>query len=115
MKMWIFALPLEPVHPILLCALVLIRKKRSNCSDSNSDNADPPSKKVYTELVQPSTMKRKYSKNWENEFNWLVHYEGINGAFFRVFKLTSAERIKQNTGGVCITKPFQNWKKSIQK
>ena len=54
--------------------------KKSNCSDSNSDIADPPSKKACRELIQPSTTKRKYSKNWENEFSWLVYDEDINVA-----------------------------------
>ena len=31
----------------------------SNCSDSDSDTAKPPSKKACRELVQPSTTKRK--------------------------------------------------------
>ena len=75
-------------------------EKGSNCSDSNSDNAEPPSKKACRELIQPSTTKRKYSKNWENEFSWLVYDEDINGAFCRVFKQTSAESTTQHTGGV---------------
>ena len=53
-------------------------EKGSNCSDS--DIAEPPSKKACRELIQPSTTKRKYSKNWENEFSWLVYDEDINGA-----------------------------------
>ena len=50
-------------------------EKGSNCSDSDSDIAEPPSKKACRELIQPSTKKRKYSKNWENEFSWLVRDE----------------------------------------
>ena len=90
-------------------------EKGSNCSDSNSCIADTPSKKVYTELIQLSTKKRNYSKNWENEFNWLVHYEDINGAFCRVCKLTTAESATLHTGGVFVTIPFLNRKKSIEK
>ena len=66
-------------------------EKESNCSEFDSDIAEPPSKKACRELIQPSTMKRKYSKNWENEFNWLVYDEDINGAFCRVYKQTTAE------------------------
>ena len=84
MKTWIFTLSLELVHPLLLQALVPIQK-------ADSDIAGPPSKKACGELIQPSTMKRKYSKNWENEFNWLVYDEDINGVFFRVCQQTSAE------------------------
>ena len=83
-------------------------EKGSNCSDS--DIAESPSKKACIELVQPSTMKRKYSKNWENEFSWLVYDEDINGAFCRVCKQTTAESTTQHTRGVWVTKLFQNWK-----
>ena len=60
-------------------------------------------------------MKRKHSKNWENEFNWLVCYEDIIDTFCRVYKQTTAESATQYIGGVCITKPFQNWKKSTER
>ena len=89
-------------------------EKGSNCSDSDSDIAEPPSKKICRELIQPSTMKRKYSKNWKNEFSWLVCDEDINGAFCRVGKQTTAESTT-HTGGVWVTKPLQNWKKAIER
>ena len=37
-------------------------EKGSNCSDSDSDIAEPPPKKACRDLIQLSTMKRKYSK-----------------------------------------------------
>ena len=61
-------------------------EKVSSCSNSDSDIAKPRSKKACRELIQPSTMKRKYSKNWEREFSWLVYNEVINGALCRVCK-----------------------------
>ena len=57
-------------------------EKGSNCSDSDSNIAEPPSKKACRELIQPLKW-RKYSKNWENEFSWLVYDEDINVAFCR--------------------------------
>ena len=66
-------------------------EKGSNCSDSDSDIAEPPSKKVCKELIQPSTMKRKYLKTWENEFSWLEYDEDFNDGFCRVWIRTSAE------------------------
>ena len=67
-------------------------EKGSNCSDSDSDIAEPPSKKVCRELIQPSTTKRKYSKNWKtSSASWLVYDEDINGAFCSVCKQTTAE------------------------
>ena len=89
-------------------------EKGTNCSDSNSDIAEPPSMKACRELIQPSTTERKYSKNWEKEFSWLVYDEDIN-AFCRVCKQTTAESNTKHTGGVWVTKPFQNWKKATEK
>ena len=60
-------------------------------------------------------MKRKYSKNWENKFSWLVYDENINGAFCRVCKQPTVEGAAQHTGGVWVTKPFQNWKKDAKR
>ena len=67
------------------------------------------------EFIQPSTTERKDSKNWENESSWLVHDEEINGALCRVCKQTTAENTTQHTGGVWVTKPFQNWKKATER
>ena len=64
---------------------------RSNYSDSDSDITESPSMKACRELMQSSTTKRKYSKNSENEFSWLVYDEDINGTFCRVCKQTTAE------------------------
>ena len=106
------ALSWELVHPLLLQALVPIWKKGSNCSDS--DIAEPPSKKARRELIQPSTTERKYSKKWEKKFSWLLHDEDINGAL-GVCKPTTAESTTQDTGGVLDTKLFQNWKKATER
>ena len=37
-------------------------EKGFNCSDSDSDIAEPPSKKACRELIQPSTTKKKILK-----------------------------------------------------
>ena len=60
-------------------------------------------------------MKGKYSKNWETRVSWLVYDEDINGAFCRVCKQTTAENVTQHTGSIWVTKPFQNWKKAIER
>ena len=41
-------------------------KNGFKCSDSDSDIAEPPSRKACRELIQSSITKRKYSKNWES-------------------------------------------------
>ena len=53
-------------------------EKGSNCSDSNF--AGPPFKKACRELIQTSITKRN-TQSWENQFSWLVYDEDINGAF----------------------------------
>ena len=88
-------------------------EKGSNCSDS--DIAEPSSMKTCRELIYPLTTKRKYSKNWESMFSWLVYDEDINGTFCRVCKQTTAESATQHTGSVWVTKPFQSWKKATER
>ena len=87
----------------------------AKCSDSDSDIAEPPAKKACGELIQPSTTKRKYFKNWENKFSWLVHDKDINGAFCRVCKQTTAESTYHTAHRCWITKPFQNWEKATKR
>ena len=71
------------VHSILLQALVPIRKKDPTVLIPVLILLSLLSKKACRELIQSSTTKRKYSKNWENEFSWLVYGEDINGAFLQ--------------------------------
>ena len=56
-----FTLSLELIHPLLLQALVPTRKKDLI-------------------ILIPIPNERKKSKNWKNEFSWLVYDEDINGA-----------------------------------
>ena len=92
MKTWIFTLYGASTSSCVASSSTRT-EKRSNCSDS--DIAEPPSMKACREFIQPSTMKRKYAKNWGNEFSWLVYDEDINGAFCRVCKQTTAESTTQ--------------------
>jgi hypothetical protein len=63
-----------------------------------------------------STTQRKYSKKWENEFPWLDYDENYQGAFCKVCRKSGSQsQTSQGSGGVWITKPFQNWKKAVQK
>ena len=78
--------------------------------EPDSDIDEPPSKKTCS-----LTSKRKYSKNWEKQFSWLVYDQDIDGAFCRVCKDNSLDSITQHTGGVWVSKPFCNWKKAIER
>ena len=44
-----------------------------------------------------------------------MYDEVINGDFCRVCRQTTAESATQHTGGVWVTKPFQNWKKATER
>ena len=81
-------------------------------SSSDSDEPGPPTKKACREKFRSVTSKRKYSKTWEKQFSWLVYDEDIDGAFCRVCKQTTSDSYTHHTGGVWVSKPFQNWKKA---
>ena len=57
------------------------RTNESSSSDSDSDTAAEPSppKKLCREKHRPLTSKRKYSKSWEKDFNWLLYDEDLDG------------------------------------
>ena len=94
----------------------------SSDSDSEADSElqDKPSppKKLCTASQKRSksrslTSKRKYNKKWEENFPWLEYSEDHQGAFCKVCKKRG--RLLQRTGGAWITKPFNNWKKAMEK
>ena len=87
----------------------------SDSSDSELDESGPPNKKTCREKSRLLKSKRKYSKNWEKDFHWLVYDEDIDGAFCNVCKQVTAQRNTHHTGGVWISKPFRNWKKATEK
>ena len=89
------------------------REEDSNSSES--DTAKPRIKKACREKFRPLISKRKYSKNWEKEFSWLVYDQDVDGAFCKVCKQTNQDSSTQHTGGVRVSKPFRNWKKAIEK
>ena len=95
--------------------------------DSDSDFLEPPSPKQQSpssstfqhEQVQwraksrPISSRHKYNKNWEKEFPWLEYYGDHQGAFCKFCRKRG--RSHDKTGGAWITKPFNNWKKAIEK
>ena len=95
----------------------------SSDSDSEADSEclDPkpnPPKKPRTASQKRSksrslTSNRKYNKKWEETFPWLEYSEDHQGAFCKVCKKRG--RSLQRIGGAWITKPFNNWKKTIEK
>ena len=60
----------------------------------------------------PVSNKRHYKKQWEREFPWL-EYDDLQGAFCKVCKKWG--RSLEKTGGTWVTKPFNNWKKALEK
>ena len=59
---------------------------------------------------------RKYNKKWEKDFPWLEYDSNLQGAFCKICrKAVTREYFSQGSGGLWVTKPFQNWKKAVQK
>ena len=87
----------------------------SSDSELGETESGSPNKKACREKFRPSKSKRKYSKIWEKDFSWLVYDENIDSSFCKVYKQVTAQKIKQYTGGVWVTKPLRNWKKATQK
>lgn len=82
-------------------------------SSSDSDSTDePPPKKIHMEKSQPQTNKRHYSKTWEKKFSWLIYDGDVDDCYCQVCKQSTPDG---RSGGVWVTKPFQNWKKAIEK
>ena len=56
------------------------------------------------------------NKKWEMEFPRLDYDENYQGAFCKVCrKFESHSQTSKGNGGVRITKPFQNWRKAVEK
>ena len=99
-------------------------KDNSGDSESDSEVLAPTSpKKLCTSTTfqpeqerntksHPVSNKRRYKKQWEREFPWL-EYDDLQGAFCRVCKKWG--RSLETTGGTWVTKPFNNWKKAVEK
>ena len=87
----------------------------SDSSDSELDESGPPNKKTCRDKSRPLKSKRKYSKNWEKDFYWLVYDEDIDGAFCKVCKQVTAQRNTQHTGGVWVSKHLQTGKRQLKR
>ena len=100
-------------------------KNNSGDSESDSEVLAPTSPKKFctTTTFQPEqeqrrtksrfSNKRHYKKQWEREFPWLEYDEDLQGAFCKVCK--KGEKSLERTGGTWVTKPFNNWKKAVDK
>ena len=60
----------------------------------------------------------KYNRKWEQDFTWLEYWK-LSKCKVHIVKCAESQResqsqASQGSSGVCVTKPFQNWKKVIQ-
>ena len=95
-----------------------VEPNSSSESDHDIEQLEPPTKKKCTESEKgekhcSKTSRRKYSKTWEKEFSWLMYDDDSEGASCRTCK--ESGKSLQRTGGVWVTKPFQNWKRAVEK
>ena len=73
---------------------------------------------VGTSSSVPSSVgtSRNYNKKWEKNFPWLEYDGNFQGAFCTICRKDETRgRSSQGSGGVWVTKPFQNWKKAVEK
>ena len=84
-------------------------------SEEDTTNEAPPPKRPCAVPLSPAT-SRKYNRKWEKYFPWLESDGNFQGAFCKICrKIETRGQPSQGSGGVCVTKPFQNWKKAVQK
>ena len=83
-------------------------------SEEDSTNEVPPSKRPCAVPLSAAT-SRKYKK-WANDFPWLEYDGNFQGAFCKICrKVETRGQSSQGSGGVWVTKHFQDWKKAVQK
>ena len=92
----------------------------AGCSEDDSQNSDveslephPPKKKPCSAKSKEISTQRKYNKKWEKDFLWLDYDHNYQGAFCKVCRKQEPQSLKK-TGGAWITKPFKNWKKTVE-
>ena len=84
-------------------------------SEEDSTNEAPPSKRPCA-VPSSAATSRKYNKKWAKYFPWLEYDGNFQGAFCKICrKVETRGQSSQRSGGVWVTKPFQNWKKAVQK
>ena len=84
-------------------------------SEEDSTNEAPPSKRPCA-VPSSAATSQKYNKKWAKDFPWLEYDGNFQGAFCKICrKVETRGQSLQGSGGVWVTKPFQNWKKAVQK
>ena len=84
-------------------------------SEEDSTNEVPPSKRPCA-VPSSAATSRKYNKKWAKDFSWLEYDGNFQGTFCKICrKVKTRGQSSQGSGGVWVTKPFQNWKKVVQK
>ena len=84
-------------------------------SEEDSTNEAPPSKRPCA-VPSSAATSRKYNKKWAKDFPRLEYDGNFQGAFCKICrKVETRGQSSQGSGGVWVTKPFQNWKKAVQK
>ena len=88
--------------------------KSGSESEEDSTNEAPPFKRPCA-VPSSAATSRKYNKKWEKDFPWLEYDGNFQGAFCKICrKIETRGQSSQGSGGVWVTKPFQNWKKAVQ-
>ena len=82
--------------------------------DGNLHPSSPKRQCTRPTTSASATTQHKCKKKWEKDFPWLEYNENYQGAFCKVCRKSGSQgHTSQGSGGVW--KPFQNWKKAVQK
>ncbi len=91
-----------------------VNTKCKESTDEAASEAPPTMRPCEVSLSTPSS--RSYNKKWEVDFPWLEYDGNFQGAFCKICRKDETRgQSSQGSGGVWVTKPFQNWKKAIKK
>ena len=84
-------------------------------SEGDSTNEAPSSKRPSAGPSSAAT-SHKYNRKRAKDFPWLKYDGNFQGAFCKICrKVETRGQSSQGSGGVWVEKPFQNWKKEVQK
>jgi len=85
-----------------------------NSTDARQHSNSPDYKRQCIRPIASATWKYK---KWEKDFPWVEYDDNYQGAFCKVCQNSVPIRTQSSQGssGVWVTKPFQNWKKAVEK
>ena len=112
-----FLVLLPPSHKKLVttvvAVVVVVKKILQNQADVKGAAVQFPVAKQRLDLNHDQYQVWDYDKKWEEQFSWLEFDEDSQVHFAKSAKKSG--KSLQWTGGTWVTKPFTNWKNTLEK